>query len=454
MQDEMNKDNNDMKQFSQPSFPAKEAWQNMQEILNKEMPVNEKRKKRLVFFWFVGLLLMGGGTFVSINNSIENKNNIAATTNNTINNSSNFSTQNKPEATQKNIRSTNIEDFNTSTKNDVAKAIKTLENANYSSIAPNTIDRRIENKYRSNKSDLTKTTSYLFTDAESYNDITKMKIVKGDFVAYNYSNNQANSTTSISNIATIVTNNNLDETNKNETANLSVKTTENKNETAVIKVPKPKFNKALQYGLQWNIALPQANNYLDYKAKNQPLTIAIPEFWVSKRISPKSEISLQLNPFAQYNLTSNNLLISNNYPVTVTQGSGQNQTTTNYVQSRSLVKAMGVELTAKYAYSINDKFSVAIGLGNNWLNAAVVNEKIKGNSDKIVRDSLYGIAKGFKDWNYLKSSFMVGRIEALYQLKNMQIGVAFLKPLGDLYTFENNNTNPINGRLVLRWKIK
>jgi len=223
--------------------------------------------------------------------------------------------------------------------------------------------------------------------------------------------------------------------------------------TAAIKVPKNKANNALHYGLQWNILLPQANNYLDYNAKNQPLSVIIPEFWVSKNLNNKSEIGLQLNPYSQYTLRNNNVLNSKDYLVTVLQGSNPTPTTTTYIQTRSLLKAMGVELTARYTYKLSDNFSVAIGIGNTWLNAAVVNDRVKSKDGKLSHDSLYGIAKGFNDWDYLKSSFIIGKFEMLYKFNRFQFGVSFVKPIGNIYSFSNSNSNPVNGRALLRWQI-
>ncbi|MFY7964717.1 MAG: hypothetical protein ACOVO1_07455, partial [Chitinophagaceae bacterium] len=296
----------------------------------------------------------------------------------------------------------------------------------------------------------------IFNNRTSFNDLRMMKIDRGEtnnvvvantnyyIQPENYFDKSYLQQTEINN-----------ETNTSES---SVKvTTNNANNNVAktpVKVPKVKVSKNLHYGLQWNILLPETNSYLDLNAKNKPLTIAIPAFWVSKELNAKSELGLQLNPYSQYTLKSNNVLNKADYSVSILQGSNTTPTVINYLQTRSLLKAMGVELTLKYTYKINDKFSAAIGVGNTWLNAAVVNDKLIGNSGKSVHDSLYGIAKGFKEWDYLKSSFIIGRVELLYQLKKMQVGVSFVKPMGNIYSFENSNSNPINSRLVLKWKIK
>ncbi len=465
MLDKMNNEINDMKQYSEPSFPASQAWKSMQDVLDKEMPIEQKRKKRFAFFWFLPFVIAAGGIFlytnnhsgtakIFVNNNLE-KNVIASkkTTNETVansesnNNKSNLLSDNIfKENTQKNNVETENLNFNNSS--DLSKSIKT-----------NSLNKtQSQKQYSNNNNSFSYKTNKgkQFVNRTSFSDLRAMKIDRGEIG--NASNNSTTNTNKALNNSFVESNvvaESLD--NKDETK-IALKTPSNTSKNTLaktpVKVPKNKLSNSLHYGLQWNVLLPQANSYLDYNAKSQPLSVLIPEFWVSKNVGLKGEIALQLNPYSQYTLRSNNVLASNDYSVSILQGSTTNPTTLSYVQTRSLLKAMGVELTAKYTYHLNKNFSLALGVGNNWLNAAVVNDRILGVNDKLVHDSSYGIAKGFSDWNYLKSSFFVGRFEVLYQFKKLQLGLAFVKPLGDIYTFSNTNKNPINSRLVLRWKIK
>jgi hypothetical protein len=465
MLDKMSNEINDMKQYSEPSFPAGEAWKSMQDVLDKEMPVGQKRKKRFAFFWFFPIVIATVGIFlftnkhsdttkILANNNLE-KNIITSTksVNETVINSE--SNNNKVMLLSDNILN------ETPQKNSVETESLRIKNSFELS---KSIRVKSSNKSQLQKQYLISKNIFLheinkekqFASRASFSDLREMKIDRGETI-----NTSKEST---KNLGDILNNSSaesaafIESSEKNEEKKTVLKTPSNTANNALaktpVKVPKNKMSNSLRYGLQWNILLPQANNYLDYNAKSQPLSVVIPEFWVSKNVGLKGEIGLQLNPYSQYTLQSNNVLASNDYSVSILQGSTTIPTTLKYVQTRSLLKAMGVELTAKYTYHLNKNFSLALGVGNNWLNAAVVNDRIVGVNDKLVHDSLYGIAKGFSDWNYLKSSFFVGRFEVLYQFKKLQLGLAFVKPLGDIYSFSNTNINPINSRLVLRWKIK
>ncbi len=465
MLDKMNNEINDMKQYSEPSFPAGEAWKSMQDVLDKEMPVEQKRKKRFAFFWFLPFIIAAGGIFlynnnhsdtskILANNDIEKNTLIPTkTVNETVTN--NESNNNQTNLLLDNISKENTQKNNTETSNlsldntsNLSKSIK-INASNKTQLQKQFSNNNNSFSYKINK-------GKQFANRISFSDLRAMKIDKGEII--NTSKDVTINLADFSNKSSAESIASIESSENSESKNSALKESSNTSENTLaktpVKVPKNKMSNALHYGLQWNVLLPQANSYLDYNAKSQPLSVVIPEFWVSKNIGLKGEIGLQLNPYSQYTLHSNNVLASNNYSLSILQGSTTSSTTLNYVQTRSLLKAMGVELTAKYTYHLNKNFSLAFGIGNNWLNAAVVNDRILGKNDKLVHDSSYGIARGFSDWNYLKSSFIVGRFELLYQLKKLQLGLAFVKPLGDIYNFSNTNKNPINARLVLRWKIK
>lgn len=461
----MNNEINDMKQYAEPSFPASQAWKAMQDVLDKEMPVEQKRKKRFAFFWFLPFLIAAAGIFLFINkhndtnkilanNNLEKKiiASIKSVNKTVINNESN---NNKEMLLLDNISKESYQKGNAETKNlsfgnnaDLSKSIK------INSLYKTQSQKQFSN---SNNSFLYKTNKgNQFASRASFSDLRAMKIDRGETV--NTSKDLTKNLGDILNNSSVESAAFIESSETKQEANIALKTPSNTVNNTVaktpVKVPKNNMSNSLHYGLQWNLLLPQANSYLDYNAKSQPLSIVIPEFWVNKNLGLKGEIALQLNPYSQHTLHSNNLLATNDYSVSILQGSTINPTTLSYVQTRSLLKAMGVELTAKYTYHLKKNFSLALGVGNNWLNAAVLNDRIVGVNNKIVHDSLYGIAKGFSDWSYLKSSFLVGRFELLYQFKKLQLGLAFVKPLGNIYSFSNTNKNPINSRLVLRWKIK
>ncbi len=454
MRDSMIKDNDNMKQYSEPKFPAQEAWKSMQKMLDNEMPVNNSRKKRFAFFWFAGFAVIFGVIyFYNIDNS-----GYKLLTNINTNANSNNGIDNKLANNKLGGKNKDLENAIIATSNELENTGNSVEKNKLTSFNKNNVFEKLTISTTTKHNSKLADNKDLFKNIQSFSDLRMLKINKGEINNTNqtpYAKNDNYFISEMYNLNSNSANNNAEEQNTSDAKIKSISNkTENKSVNNSIQVPKEHFNKNLEYGLQWNILLPETNSYLNYNAKSQPLSVIIPEFWVNKNISKRSAIGMQLNPYSQYTLQNNNVLSSNDYSVTIQQGSSGTPTTINYVQTRSLLKAMGTELTAKYTYKVNDKFSVGIGLGNTWLNAAVVNDKLLAKDDKFVHDSLYGVAKGFKEWDYLKSSFLVGRLEFLYQLKKLQIGVAFVKPLENIYTFSNSNNNPVNGRLVLRWKIK
>ena len=474
----MKKDINNIEQYAVPSFLAEDAWKNMEAVLNKEMPLKQERKRRFAFFWITTFIASGLAAFLLFNNN-NLKNKLFFSTNKNIVKNKVINYENNTDINPKKIinkkentayKENTIITKSTNNSEVINKEIKVKnQNINYKKVTKNKVNFKndIKLEYYAEQIELSDNITEV---SNNYNDkyynvsTAQINILK----QYdNKINNKKNDKiiTSNSNLsidrdfknASISSDKIIEEKvfyKKDEDKFLTKPETKNTAIANVIKVPKPKINKNLHYGLQWNILLPQTNNYLDYNAKSQPLSIIIPEFWVSKSLNNKSDVSILLNPYSQYNLRSNNVLNTKDYVVTVLQGSNPVPTTTTFVQTRSLLKAMGVELTAKYTYRLSNNFSVAVGIGNTWLNAAVINDRIIEKGGKMSHDSLYGIAKGFNDWNYLKSSFVVGKFEILYQLNKFQIGVSFVKPIGNIYNFSNTNSNPVNGRAVLRWQIK
>jgi len=473
----MKKETNDLKKYNEPSFSAQDAWKNMQEILDKEMPIENKRKKRFFYFWFITIIIAGVGTYLSLLPINTDKNKLSVIAQNSLDSTKYLKKTNTPNQTKI------ISEFS---ENKSPEKTYTNKNEIINNELANSdpVIKTISIKTKKNQENLkTITKTKIFLKKNSAGSINDKNVFLSNSTEIEYYTTSTPNVNVLKQVAAKINNKKtgLEEVTNNSFTNLQTRkniikineeeSNEEKNtlinsqskisskipaieaNTAAIKVPKNKANNALHYGLQWNILLPQANNYLDYNAKNQPLSVIIPEFWVSKNLNNKSEIGLQLNPYSQYTLRNNNVLNSKDYLVTVLQGSNPTPTTTTYIQTRSLLKAMGVELTARYTYKLSDNFSVAIGIGNTWLNAAVVNDRVKSKDGKLSHDSLYGIAQGFNDWDYLKSSFIIGKFEMLYKFNRFQFGVSFVKPIGNIYSFSNSNSNPVNGRALLRWQI-
>lgn len=224
------------------------------------------------------------------------------------------------------------------------------------------------------------------------------------------------------------------------------------------KMPIDAAGKKMHVGLEWNVALPFSNNALfkEVNAKNRPLTILIPSLWVSRQLSTKSGLLLTFNPYSQYLLNKRSTLQSGNYTLSATSATNINQpvNTVSLTQSYSLAKVMGMEMGLQYVYSLNDKWSASAGVGNTWTRTALFNETLVKNTTEVIKDSLYGVIKTDKDWQYISSGFLSGKIAVAYRFKQYQIGATISKPLSDVYEQSGSGHRPFNGQVFLRWRIK
>ncbi len=226
----------------------------------------------------------------------------------------------------------------------------------------------------------------------------------------------------------------------------------------LVKIAPPKPKRSFHLGLEWAIALPFGNNtvFREVNAKNQPLTVLIPALWVSKDLTNKSSLLLSVNPYSQYLLNKRSTVQSGNYSVSATSASniGQPVNSIFLSQTFSLAKVMGIEAALQYAYRFSDKWSIAAAIGNTWTNTALFKERIVRNTTDVLKDSLYGVVKTDKDWQYINSHFVTGKINLAYQLKHYQLGATLSKPLTGVYERTNAGNQPWNVQVFLRWKIR
>ena len=256
--------------------------------------------------------------------------------------------------------------------------------------------------------------------------------------------------------------------NKNETShkntydsviNQQVAKLENGKMTkTTIKIPVVKSRKKLHFGLEWSTALPFGNStvFKEVNGKNQPLTILIPALWISKELSAKSTFLLSFNPYTQYLLNKRSALQTSNYAVSATSAAAISQpaNTVFIDQTFTLSKVMGIEVALQYAYQVSRYWSVGAAVGNTWTTNALLNEKLVRNSTDVLKDSLYGVVKTDKDWQYINSHFVTGKIYVAYQLKHYQFGAAFSKPITSVFGNTAKENRPVNAQVFLRWSIK
>ena len=186
------------------------------------------------------------------------------------------------------------------------------------------------------------------------------------------------------------------------------------------------------------------------------MTILIPALWVSKELSAKSTLLLSFNPYSQYLLNKRSAIKSGNYSVSTTSASSINQpaNTVFIDQTFTLSKVMGIEVAMQYAYQLSRYWSIGGAVGNTWTNNALLNEKLVRNSTDVLRDSLYGVVKSDKDWQYINPHFVTGKIYLAYQFKHYRFGAAFSKPITGVFGNTVKENRPVNAQLFLRWGIK
>jgi hypothetical protein len=246
------------------------------------------------------------------------------------------------------------------------------------------------------------------------------------------------------------------ESNKQE--NKELKTSSTKQSNNQLQTPNPKQKKETRnvFGLQWNFPVLKGVNYFDINTVKQPATLLIPTVWISKKIGKKHSVQFQLNPYSQY-FVNNKAIVSNDvYIIKVQSGSQLNNKPDDIVYSEtvSFNKLISIEASLLYNYQLTNKIKLGVGISNNWLQGALLQNKIVKNNSLVTRDSLYGINKQDKEWSNLQSTFMLGKFEVMYQLKKFNMGLCFSKPISNIFSTNVQSKTPINTNLFLRWRFK
>ena len=220
--------------------------------------------------------------------------------------------------------------------------------------------------------------------------------------------------------------------------------------------PKLINKKGIHFGLQLNVPFESGANSLDVNGKRQPFSLLIPQLFIEKSISKKQRLLLAFNPYSQYYLNNKRIISANNYNVTIQHGSAEEKAPQQitYVQQVSINKLIGIEATLMYRYKLSDKLNIGLGVANNWLQSAVITNKIIENGTKVTHDSIIGIDKSSKEWNLLKSNFVSGKLEVGYKYKKLEIGAVVCKPIGNISTNAFANKTPFNTNLFIRFYIK
>ena len=225
---------------------------------------------------------------------------------------------------------------------------------------------------------------------------------------------------------------------------------------AVTKPVKPTKEKSFSYGLQLNLPIADGANNKDLNANNKPLTSFIPEVWVGKLLCKKQSVSLHLNPYAQYYINNKAMLDSNSYSVTISQGSKINNgpEIIKYAEYTAANKVISFEATILYQYQVTKTIKLGIGISNCWTQGVLMQHKVIKNYSITTTDNLYGVDKSSSEWKSMNASFMLGKLEALYQFKKFAAGFNVSTPIKDLFAQKVENVPTTNTNLFIRYTIR
>ena len=429
----------------QPSVSFEKAWASLQPQLDKEAERRKKKRRRVVFFWLslIAICLVSGLVYKNGNtggNGIVGKTNLPKV-------------YVKPTSPIVNIAPAMVsiglakdKQIRTST---TAIAIESGKDKLRINPNTNTLKKVIPNKIKwikeniqskeiaaSNKTEVALNKEIALTEKGNNGDEAKPIAV----------NKLINDTTT----SVAAANNSIDTLKKVDS------TVDKKALAKDNKKSKKELLKGIHFGLQFNAPIHAGINTLDVNAKKQPLSMFIPQVFVSKQLSKKSSLYISATPYAQFYLNNSVVLSSGTYNVTVQQGSTQDSKPKQYVyrETVGINKLITIEATIGYQYQLSKRIKLGVGIANNWLQGALLQTKVTMNGSTITRDSLYGNNHSGRDWKQLQSSFLLGKLEVGYQYKSLEAGAVVSMPLGNIATNGVQYKTPINTNLFVRWNLK
>jgi len=81
-------------------------------------------------------------------------------------------------------------------------------------------------------------------------------------------------------------------------------------------------------------------------------------------------------------------------------------------------------------------------------------QTINSKDGKVLGDSLLRIGKTSDNWKLMQPYFITGNMEVFYSRQKLQFGATLMVPVTVAANGPENKLRPINGQLLIRWKIK
>ena len=208
----------------------------------------------------------------------------------------------------------------------------------------------------------------------------------------------------------------------------------------------------LHVGLQWNTNLPLRGYDRFFTATNQSgsfYNLLIPGIWIGKVLNNGNMLMLKVNPYNQYFGNVQKIDSSG----TVRTDSIGNRI--GRIENINLLKTSGMSAGLQYVQQINKEWSVGLGTQIYWQKKALLDiQTINARDGKILGDSLLRIGRTSDNRNLMQPYFITGNLEVLYSWKKLQFGAAVMIPLTSLIRNAEQKPKPLNGQLLIRWKIK
>lgn len=234
----------------------------------------------------------------------------------------------------------------------------------------------------------------------------------------------------------------------------SVIITEANKQLLLNKAEEKKTSKAVKqlginYGLQWNVAVPLQgikNYFSGTSGSSQPYVVLIPDLWISKQMGGKQELL--------FSLSLSNTYATGDKQIASFKGALSIVDSTTVTQRVSVLKTSGFAAGLQYNYHVNNKWSIGAGLNYHSINRALIKETTTGYyTGRVISESTDAVSKGGNDWLYFNNSFFTGKLELSYYWGRIRTGAAVYIPVSDMSSVSGNSIRPINGQLFLRWRL-
>ena len=227
---------------------------------------------------------------------------------------------------------------------------------------------------------------------------------------------------------------------------------------SISKVAKLNNNKEVpyHYGVEFGLPIQANMNTLDINGKKQPLSLLIPTFWGSVKLTDKQTLLLRINPYSQFYSNKKTTINISKYETTIQHAATitDNPLSNSYTQVIAINKLIALQTSLSYQYQFTTKLKACFGVGFNLLQGSILENKVIENNMQVKTDNLYGIDRNNKEWKFMKSDFFTANIELAYQLKKAEIGINSVSPIGNVVNTNVENTSFVNIGMFIRWQLK